>query len=230
MGHSFTMMTALLLAQTAAPEDNGKSCPCKNGVQSGSQTRTVTLPDGTTETRTTSWWSWRGSASTTSSTAPTPVPASAVPANAGPLNTGTTTATDSGWRPVNSPQGSWIDNRPVLSRIKGWFNRGDNTNTNMRTERMEPVPGPMRGEVIIEPAAIAPESFRRLPTTNEPPLGTPVPMPAAPRNTAPTPIRPVPVAPSSDNPPIIEIEPISFRPAGQTRGVVTAAVVQPIHN
>jgi hypothetical protein len=141
------------------------------------------------------------------------------------MNSNQPTSGDSSWRTSNATQASWIDNRPVLSRIKGWFNRGDNsnTNTNMRTERIEPIPTPTRGEVILEPGAGVPETYRRLPTTNEPPLAAPVPAPAAPRNIAPTPIRPVPVAPSVENPPVIEIEPISFRPAGQARGVVNAA-------
>ena len=88
--------------------------------------------------------------------------------SSGPIASGPTT-TDSSWRTTNSSQGSWIDNRPVLSRIKNWFNRGDNANTNTRTERMEPVPMPGRGEVIVEPAGNAPQFYRRLPTSNDRP-------------------------------------------------------------
>src|SRR5437868_4303419 len=38
MGHSLSLLTAaLFVGQVPAPDSNGKSCPCKNGVQSGSQ-------------------------------------------------------------------------------------------------------------------------------------------------------------------------------------------------
>jgi len=120
------------------------------------------------------------------------------------------------WRGSTS-ESSWIDNRPVLSRMKNWLNRGDN-NAPSQTQAA-PLNGPT---VIIQPGA-GQEYYRRLPTTNEPPLGTVPAQPAVPPGrVAPSSLRSGPMAPQSEEPLTIEVEPINFRPAGQAKGAAPA--------
>lgn len=130
---------------------------------------------------------------------------------------GSSTMTTSEWRGSTS-ETSWIDNRPVLSRVKNWFGRGDNGPQRMETA---PMTGPT---VIMQPSATGQEYYRRLPTTNEPPLGAVPAQPAVrPERVAPSSLRPAPLAPQSEKPLTIEVEPIDFRPAGQAKG--TAPVI-----
>ena len=150
------------------------------------------------ETRTVGWLNWRATSTTTSET----------------------------WR-NNTSETSWVDNRPVLSRIKSWFGRGDN-NT-IRNETVQPAPGQ---PVIVQPMATGQEFYRKLPTTSEPPLGnapaapksfqgapTGTPPTVQPKPAAPTSQQPAPRAPTVEQPLTVEVEPIEFRAAGQAKGI-----------
>jgi hypothetical protein len=143
----------------------------------------VAQPEFTTETRTAGWLGWRSSSSST-----------------------TTTQT---WRTTTS-EPSWVDNRPVLSRIRNLFGRGDNPT--VKTETTQPSSG---GTVVVQPAPQTTDFYRRLPTNSEPPLGT-VPV-NAPKRVEPASSKPAQIAPPSEKPLTIEIEPIEFRPAGSVK-------------
>lgn len=191
MGHSLSLLTAaLLMGQTPLPQSHGKNCSCNKATQG----YIAAQPEYFSEAQPIGWFR-RG----TSSSA-------------------TTSEWRSGaeWRSSNS-EGSWIDNRPVLSRVKNWFGRGDNAPASM-----EPLPGQT---VIIQPSATGQDYYRRLPTTNEPPLGgVPAQPVVRPERTAPSSPRPAPAAPPSEKPLTIEVEPIEFRPAGQAKGTAPAMV------
>ena len=143
----------------------------------------VAQPEFTTESRA-AWWNWRSSSSST-----------------------TTTQT---WRSTTS-EPSATENRPVLSRIRNFFGRGDNAT--VKTETIQPRNGQT---VIVQPAPQTTDVYRKLPTNSEPPLGT-VPV-ITPKRVEPSSLKPAQVAPTSEQPLTVEIEPIEFRAAGQAKG------------
>ena len=151
----------------------------------GTQGRILAQPEMTTDTRTAGWWTSRGSA-TTSET----------------------------WS-NGVQQTSWVDDRPVLSRIRGWFRKSDGTTT--RIEKSQ------TSQPVIAPSTTPTNeyNYRRLPTKSEPPLQTtPAPSkPVAPATTKPMQITPLPARPLT-----IEVEPIEFRPAGSAKGAAPAIV------
>jgi hypothetical protein len=126
------------------------------------------------------------------------------------------TPTDTTWR-GGSSGGGWVENRPILSRIRSWLGRDDEP-----AIMQEAMPAAGRGHVVINDVP-ATQNYRRLPTASEPPLSAPV------QRVIPGAVRPAPAvptaapaaAPTSDVP-LVEVEPISFRPAGQAKGVQPA--------
>lgn len=195
MSQSLTMLTAaLLVGQTPFFQSGNKDCPCKNGTQSVIPGRVVAQPDYESDMRAVGWFPWRNSGSTTTTTS----------------NNGRTTTTVETWN-SSSPSGetSWIDNRPVLSRIKNLFGRGESAPT-----RTETITQPELPRVITQPANS--EYYRRLPTSSEPPLQRVPAQPVVqPKVIAPTSQKP---APATTEPLTIEISPIEFRRAGEAKG------------
>jgi len=175
-------LTLLTAALLAGQTVDSNGKPCP--CNKGTQGTIVAQPEFTTESRSAAWGNWRSSSSST-----------------------TTTQT---WRSTTS-EPSWVDNRPVLSRIRNFFGRGDNVT--IKTETVQPSNGPA---VIVQPSPQTTDFYRRLPTNNEPPLGT-VPV-ITPKRVEPSSFKPAQSAPTSEPPPTVEIEPIEFRPAGQAKG------------
>lgn len=204
MGQSLSLLTAaMLVAQTPTVDGNGKNCACKNGQPQG---RVVAQPEFSTETRASSWFGWRNGASTTTT----------VTEWRNSSSSGSFSSSSS------SSDGSWINNRPVLSRIRNWI-RGDDDSEMMRME------APRTGEpVIIQQGPSANQYYRKLPTTHEPPLGaTPAafpPVKSSESGDLPKIITPTSQRPTLDEeqPLTIEVAPIEFRPAGQAKGASQA--------
>jgi hypothetical protein len=174
--------------------------------KNGQQGRVLAQPEMVTETRTTGWWNGRSSTTTTETW------------SSGVQQTG------------------WVDNRPVLSRIKSWFGRGE-TSGNSRSEAVQP----SIGQPITPPATTNELQYRRLPTTNEPPLNSPAGSPASSKGGAAPTVQPKPAAPATQKPgqinappaaPLtIEVEPIEFRPAGSAKigtPTVTSTMSPPV--
>lgn len=159
------------------------------------QGRVLAQPEFAAEVRTVGWMNWRN-----------------------------TSATTENWR-SSSQEASWVDNRPILSRIRGWFKKNDDGgDTTIRNESVQPAKSP---PVTVQPRTTAPEYFRRLPTTNEPPLGASPAQPIIqPKPAAPVIRTPAKVAPVEEKPLTIEIEPIQFRPAGSAKGVAPAVPLE----
>ncbi len=169
------------------------------------QGRVLAQPEMMTETRTVAWWNGRSSATTSTET----------------------------WSSGTQPT-SWVDNRPVLSKIKGWFSKSDNGTTT----RTESVPTTTSQPLIVQPMPTTTNEFnyRRLPTTNEPPLNTAPakpavqPKPAAPATPPSPPSKggaggvPAQITLPPAAPLTIEVEPIEFRPAGSAKGAAPAVV------
>jgi hypothetical protein len=113
------------------------------------------------------------------------------------------------WR--NASGGSWIDNRPVLSRIRNFFRDDDDMTIVGQPEFVEPVQTaqPERNRLFRNASnsktTVHPSP---LPTFVEPRVGEPV---GTPRSVAPAEVRP---APAGQDLPKITVEPISFRAAG----------------
>ena len=205
MSHSLTLLTAALLVGQTSSFDS-------NGrncpCKNGQQGRVSAQPDMVTETRTTSWWN-------------------------GHSGTSTTTTTESWNNGVQ--QASWVDNRPVLSRIRNWFNRSE-PSSSTRTDVQ-----PSIGQPVTPSTSATNEfQFRRLPTTNEPPLNTPAASSPAKAGVVPA-AQPKPAVPATQKPgqinapsaaPLtIEVEPIEFRSAGSAKAVaptVTSTFSPPI--
>ncbi|MCS7047387.1 MAG: hypothetical protein NZO58_13600, partial [Gemmataceae bacterium] len=220
MGPTIQLFTAALVmgqAPVVVETHPARNCTCQKATSGP----VVAQPEFVNETRTTSWWSWRsggpGAGSITSG-APTTV----VSTPNGPV------AVSEPYRgPIQEP--SWIDNRPILGRIKGWFNRNDNYSSGRYGApmiRIDPAPGGTGP--VAAPSASGIEYHRRLPTTNEPPLAAPAPLPKITTPDAAAPLPSAPTAPAGDKPLQIEVEPLSFRPAGSSgRGLVTASATAP---
>jgi len=127
----------------------------------------------------------------------------------------------SGWRTTSSG-GSWIDNRPVLSKIRNWFRDDDDMTIVGQPEVVQPAqPAQMeRNRTIFRtaPGSAAATHPSPLPTFVEPRVGEPI---GTPRSVAPAEVRP---APAGQDLPKITVEPISFRAAG--KGAKAAAGVK----
>jgi len=193
VGHSLSLLTAaLLVGQTPVYQSQGKSCSCNKATQG----YITAQPDYVWETQPVGWVK-RGSSSTSE------------------------WRSSSEWHGQTS-EASWIDNRPVLSRMRNWFNRNDNAPSRTEPSSAQPVIGQ---PVIVSPNGSGQEYYRRLPTTNEPPLNVTPAQPAGRSERISPASRPMPVAPAPQpgRPLTIEVEPIQFRPAGAAPMTVAPA-------
>jgi len=129
---------------------------------------------------------------------------------------------EGGWRTTTTSGGRWIDNRPILSKMRNWFRSDDEAE--MTTQEFVQ---PGQGRVIAPSTAGG--DYRPLPTITEPPLTESV---KSPRRVAPAVVRPAPTTPTKPaaaaplptvkDAPVLEIEPLSFRPAGKDAAKDTA--------
>jgi hypothetical protein len=119
------------------------------------------------------------------------------------------------WRNAASG-GSWIDNRPVLSKIRNFFRDDDDMTIVGQPEMVQPVQTaqPERSRLLFRNTGSSGATAHPspLPTFVEPRVGERIGGPVStPRPVAPAEVRP---APAGQDLPKITVEPISFRAAG----------------